>query len=433
MTSRLASVALQRARTLRVETIDDRYEAIAEQVEGFGGAFRGADGNVYAYVTDPARQASAAQAIADRLPGSLRGKNVRLLRGQYDFTTLRRWKRIAVELHNVPGVSFTDADETRNRVAIGVADETAAARVRAALGSLGIPDAAVVTKIRPRMDVASTLQDAFATRRGALAVTGAPDGPGGPGYHCTIGFVVRMDTSDYGPAQHPLWDAAARYAVTNSHCGGTQYMGQVKGKLFQYAAFASNEIGVEFLDPPFYSQANNPWAGIWNCPTGRTCRLSDAAAYKFNNPASAANGTMARTLGPPTYQTVNSLTIDASAPTFNLSHYYRCYPYPVVCVTDPWVSVAVGDTVYKIGSATGWTYGTVTGTCMDEPMLENGVDLLKTVFCQTEVSSRVSAGDSGSPVFVIWNGSVHAAGLLWGPRGARPIKCIPLVHSQGSI
>ncbi len=129
---------------------------------------------------------------------------------------------------------------------------------------------------------------------------------------------------------------------------------------------------------------------------------------------------MARTLGPPTYQTVNSLTIDASAPTFTFSHYYQRYPYPVVCVTDPWVTVAAGDTVYKIGSATGWTYGTVNGTCMDEPMLENGVDLLKTVFCQTEVSSRVSQGDSGSPVFVIWNGNVHAAGLLWGSAGSPP-------------
>ena len=418
--SRVASAALQRARALRAETIDDRYEAIAQKVPGFGGAFHGLDGNTYVYVTDPAQHAASVQAISDMLPGSLRGKNVRLLRGQYDFANLRRWKRNAVELHNVPGVTFTDADEALNRVAIGVVDEAAAGRVRATLNALGIPDAAVVTRVRPRMQIASTLQDSFAVRRGALAVTGAPDWPNGAGYHCTIGFVVRMDTSDYGPA--PLWDSTARYAITNSHCGGPQYMGQAKGKLFQYVSFAGQLIGDEVVDPAFYSQATNPWAGIWNCPTGRTCRMSDAAAYQFNNAGSAANGTMARTVGPPTYQTANSISIDGSTPTFTLSHYYHCYMWPpATCVTDNmYYDLAPGDTVYKIGSATGWTYGTITGTCMDEPMFDGGVDLLKTLFCQTEVSSRVSGGDSGSPVFVLLNGNVHAAGMLWGGAGSPP-------------
>jgi hypothetical protein len=68
--------------------------------------------------------------------------------------------------------------------------------------------------------------------------------------------------------------------------------------------------------------------------------------------------------------------------------------------------------VDKVGSATGWTSGLVTRTCIDSAQQGTSVALI----CQYFANYGNAGGDSGSPVFQ-WSGSgtsVTLVGLHWG-------------------
>jgi hypothetical protein len=54
----------------------------------------------------------------------------------------------------------------------------------------------------------------------------------------------------------------------------------------------------------------------------------------------------------------------------------------------------MGETLSKIGMATGWTKGQVNGTCLDVQQNDTGYIIL----CQDRVNAGVSGGDSGAPV-----------------------------------
>jgi hypothetical protein len=70
-----------------------------------------------------------------------------------------------------------------------------------------------------------------------------------------------------------------------------------------------------------------------------------------------------------------------------------------------------GQEANKIGRTTGWTYGTVTETCVD--VLASGTNHIR--LCQSIVDAGVNSGDSGSPVFALRRGSdVTLLGILWG-------------------
>jgi hypothetical protein len=68
--------------------------------------------------------------------------------------------------------------------------------------------------------------------------------------------------------------------------------------------------------------------------------------------------------------------------------------------------------VHKIGRTTGWTQGSVRGTCVNTNV--GGTDI--TQLCQTWVSAFARGGDSGSPVFRRQGtgSNVTLLGVLWG-------------------
>jgi hypothetical protein len=74
----------------------------------------------------------------------------------------------------------------------------------------------------------------------------------------------------------------------------------------------------------------------------------------------------------------------------------------------------MGATANKVGRTTGWTRGTVSGTCVDTGVQGSTIVLL----CQTFVTGSgqiVAGGDSGSPVFATsGGGNVTLLGGLWG-------------------
>ena len=75
-------------------------------------------------------------------------------------------------------------------------------------------------------------------------------------------------------------------------------------------------------------------------------------------------------------------------------------------------SAVFGQQVHKIGRTTGWTRGSVRGTCVNTNV--DGTNI--TQLCQTWVSARAGPGDSGSPVFRRQGtgSNVTLLGILWG-------------------
>lgn len=131
-----------------METHDDLLVRVEEKAPGFGGMFIGQDGRLAIYLLDPSQLAAARSAIeavfgAQQVPPA----GVRALQGQYTVSQLKRWTERATELLAMSGVTMVDLDEAKNRVAIGLDDDSRTTAVEQALRSLGIPRAAVVIEV----------------------------------------------------------------------------------------------------------------------------------------------------------------------------------------------------------------------------------------------------------------------------------------------
>jgi hypothetical protein len=131
-----------------IETFDDLLVRVEQRAPGFGGMFIGPDGRLAVYLLDPSQLAAARSAIeavfgAQQVPAA----GVRARQGQYTASQLKRWTEHANGVLEVQGVTLVDLDEARNRVAIGIEDESARPRAEQALLSLGIPRAAVVIEV----------------------------------------------------------------------------------------------------------------------------------------------------------------------------------------------------------------------------------------------------------------------------------------------
>jgi hypothetical protein len=131
-----------------MESYDDLLVRVEERVPGFGGMFIGQDGGLVLYLLDPLQLAAARSAIetvfgAQRLPAA----GVRALQGQYTVSQLKRWMIRAADMLEMSGVTTVDLDDAKNRVGIGLEDDSRTPAVEQALMSLGIPRAAVVIEL----------------------------------------------------------------------------------------------------------------------------------------------------------------------------------------------------------------------------------------------------------------------------------------------
>lgn len=127
------------------KTIDEQFVEVNERVPGFGGAYF-ENGNLHVWLVDPSEQAleDARQALAELVDE--RYATGRLVAHEADFTfrELHNWRRAGADVHNLPGVVFTDVDEKANRLTIGVTDsEHNGARVVEAFSRAGVPEKAV--------------------------------------------------------------------------------------------------------------------------------------------------------------------------------------------------------------------------------------------------------------------------------------------------
>lgn len=359
--------------------------ALARSVPGFGGFFVDEDGTPTIYLRDAAQRGAAEKALTPWFRGA--GKSLAVMRvrkAEFDWADLDRWLgQTSGEALGISGVVFTDADEARNRLHIGVEHAAAASAVRSALVRRGVPASALTVDVVPPIHNLATLQGTVRPVVAGVQINF-------PGFLCSLGFNASR--------------GGIRGFVTASHCTSTQ--GGVENTPYwqPLESVRPTQIATETVDPAYSTGGA--------CPAGRRCRRSDAAFAKYINGTGNTLGRIARTssLNPNDRTIVGGWTItaDATSSTFT-----------------------IGQRVNKVGRTTGWSQGPVSATCVNVNVSGTSI----TQLCQTIVSATVGAGDSGSDVFTITSGTnVKLAGVLWGgSTDGKVFVFSPLANVKGEL
>lgn len=370
-----------------IDPLEMQFAEIEAAVPGFAGWYFEQDGSAVVRVKDAGRQAQALERVgrfldtrgqAGRGPAAARKGRPRMSArpAAWSFTELARVRQTIRE--NVPeGVTRLDVDEVNNVVAVGVRDEAGAQRFRAVAARLGLPAAAVRVSVVPRVEPRADLQSYQRPIRAGL-MHGFVHG----------GIFRRCGVTVNGAYANN--EAYSGY-FTASHCSQTPY--GADNTVF-YQPDTSNPIGTELYDPA-------PQQSIV-CPSGATCRRSDALFVLYDAGIRySASG----------YNTMFS-TVWWQEPRTEIDGYYA--------ISGPVYSTPYGEALDKIGPETGWRWGSVTGTCIDEFTGYHQGTTPIWILCSTATSIHSRPGDSGSIVFK-WYGydyPVAWAGLLWGGPGS---------------
>jgi hypothetical protein len=334
--------------------------SLARAVPGFGGFYMDDRGTPVVYLKNSAERGNAERALAPFLRAQgLAASQLRVIPAKYDWAQLERWfAQASSEILAVPGGVFVDADEASNRVTIGV-QRGASARIRGIVARLGIPQEAVVVQETEPIRLTATLRGKVRPGVGGLQINF-------PGFLCTLGFNALRN--------------GQRSFITASHC--TNHQGGVEATPYYQPlqSTAPVKFATEVSDPG-YSQSKP------GCPVGSRCRFSDASRAAYASTTTSSLGKIAKTTGPNNGSvTINgnfSITAEGSA--------------------------SVGQVVGKVGRSSGWTTGKVTNTCVNISVQDTNIVQL----CQTIVTARSRAGDSGAPAFK-GTSNVTLVGILWG-------------------
>jgi hypothetical protein len=359
--------------------------SLARGVPGFGGFFVDEQGTPTIYLKDVGQRGAAEKALTPWFGSRGRGASTMQVRkADFAWADLDRWfTQASAEVLSVPGVVFTDADETLNRVHIGVEHAAAAGQVRSALVRLGIPAAAVTIEVTAPIKQVATLQGSVRPVVAGVQINF-------PGFLCSVGFnATRSGVSGF---------------VTASHCTTTQGGTESTPYWQPLQSVNPTQIATESADPVYTTGGG--------CPSGRRCRRSDASFARYINSTQNTLGSIARTssTNKRNLTLAGSWTITSNATSSNFT---------------------VGETVNKVGRTTGWSQGPVSSTCVNVNV--SGSDI--TQLCQTVVSAGVGGGDSGSDVFSITSGTnVRLDGVLWGgSSNGRTFVFSPLANVTGEL
>src|SRR6266508_3478116 len=154
-----ATDQLDRATAAVQQGSPDDPVALARGVPGFGGFFLDEQGTPTIYLKDAGQRGAAERALTPWFTSQGRAAaEMRVRKADFDWADLDRWfSQGSTEALGIPGVVFTDADEARNRVRVGVEDAGAAGLVRSALARLGVPAAAVTVDVTEPIKQLATL------------------------------------------------------------------------------------------------------------------------------------------------------------------------------------------------------------------------------------------------------------------------------------
>src|SRR4051812_41748716 len=353
--SRLPAPPLEPA----VQVTADNPLSLAGTVPGFGGFYLDR-GTPVVYLKDVRERGNAERALARFLQSEgLAASQLRVMSAKYEWAQLEGWQgQASAGVLGLSGAVFVDADESSNRLLIGV-EPGSAARIRAVAARLGIPAEAITFQETPAFRPMATLRSKIRPAVGGLQINF-------PGFLCTLGFNATRN--------------GQRSFITNSHC--TNHQGGVEATPYYQPlqSTAPAKIATEVSDPGYSSSKTG-------CPAGFRCRFSDASRAAYTSTTTSTLGKIAKTTGPNN----GSLTINGS-----------------FTITAEGIAT-VGQAVGKVGRTTGWTTGNVTNRCVNVQV--SGTDIVQ--LCQNIVSARVGAGDSGSPIFK-GSTNVTLTGILWG-------------------
>lgn len=434
------------------QTLDDLFEAVARQAPEFGGMFLGPDEEtLQVYLTDisPASVAAVQRAIEANFEASvIPPGGMVALQGQYDFRQLRGWyAHMMGPILSIPGVSLTDIDEAKNRLGIGVVSLDVEGRVIDQLTRLAIPREAVVIEETGPIEPLQDLRDPFSPRRGGYAITRLLQ-PSGVGIG-TLGFnAVRQGVPGF---------------VTNSH--NTSTFWGLDGSTFYQSCgyYPAHVVGSETADPPGFVGLD--LQSGFTCPTGFMCRFSDTAFVKYDSGIAWGKGVLERTIGLTIWDgSTGPHGCPPSTPPPGIVITVAAPP-PITITSPPRKPYLHGLRLNKVGWRTGWTTGSIEGTCADY-VANNQLRI-----CQYMVGNQFDAnpgndnwriatfGDSGSPVYrtnppgairpelygIVWGGSVFSnsfgakkfvfspiGGVYFQQTGIQSFKDLGQLHYCGS-
>lgn len=293
----------------------------------------------------------------------------------------------SAEVLAIPGTVYADHDEARGKLVFGVHSANAITGIQKSLAARGLSaEEYEIVAAEPIHQLAHLQTSVFRPTIGGIQIHFG-------GYLCTLGFNV-----DAG---------GVRSFITNSHCTNDQ--GGVEGTVYNQPTrtAAPTAIATEVADPTYGS--------LPGCSPGKVCRYSDASRAAYASDAESSRGIIAKTTG------VNTGSLTTAATNF-------------VITSQDNSSTSFSGNIDKVGRTTGWTRGTVTGTCVNVNVSGSNIQQM----CQTLVTNSgvviVSGGDSGSPVFK-YSGTdnVQLIGILWGGGGTSQFVFSPLKNIQDEL
>lgn len=248
------------------------------------------------------------------------------------------------------GISFVDADESRNQVRVGIARIPTEAEIAALSERVGVPAEALTFSLRAgRTTTASLLTDKHRPFGAGIQTTSN-------GASCSMGPNV---TDSLG----------TRYFLTASHC--SSFVGVVGTNFSQPSGLVTNIVGSDAVNPAWAT------SGCWM--SGSICRATDAALIRLDTSSHLGKSIAISTI------------VGTGGGTGNL---IIAAPFrTAVSATDLWF----GAVATKTGENSGSTQGYVNCTCLIVNLMHNSQPV--EVQCASSVAAFAGGGDSGGPVF----------------------------------
>lgn len=297
----------------------------------------------------------------------------------YSFLELKGWRDrlMNADILTTPGVVWLDLDEFQNRVVLGMDVGADPGAPRAMAQRLGIPSKALEFEMTGPYVPQQTLRDEFRPIQGGIQIQRVS---GASRIGCTLGFTAQWNTQ--------------QVFLTAGHCSPnpteTDSVAQFQplAPLTHADSLTTSPIGREIL------QNSTP------CGT-RRCSYSDAAIYGLIPTAVWGLGRVA-------HPASGCFPGPCTPPVLTLGP----QPYWVIDTTHE--SFVVGELVSQIGSATGWSQGSVQRTCVNVTPT-SGVQYN----CQMFASYGSNDGDSGAPILLDIQGGADSTVTLGGIHSGR--------------
>jgi hypothetical protein len=364
--------------------LDDEWLAIEKRSPGFAGIYEDSGGRLVIAHTDPSALSTSLAAIR-QVQGDipqLHASQVVLRNVRFSFSALASYRTLVESKVPRDRLVWSDLDEVNNQVTFGVVSSTAAAEIAAAASLAGLPTGAVVAQIVKKPHLVGALNNYQDTLAGGLEL-GFTNGGG-----CSLGFLFQR------------W-GTARYMMTAGHC--TPVMGSVDTSFWAAQEYNFTRHAQEFGDPPY--------SALSGCPSGDTCRNSDAASFLWVDTSQTYGlGLIASP------SAADTLWGGANYGPFDLYTHFNI----IGEAADSWLTV--GTLVSHVGQTTAFTEGRITQTCVTfygNPA--TGQDLL----CTEKTNMPTDSGDSGSPVMWGWphpqtppnTSTTYLAGIVFASDG----------------